>query len=803
MDKTLTIGRYQVKAFLGRGGMAEAFKCQLSGLGGFNKTVVVKRILPELASDPEFIKMFFDEARLVAGLNHPNIVQVFEVDHENGVPFITMEYVYGPTLRQVFGQMGKGKPIPTPQALRIISDICLGLDHAHKAKGPDGEHLGIVHRDVSPHNIIVSMEGSAKLLDFGVAKAHGKLSQTRVGTVKGKFAYMAPEQATEEGADHRADVFATGISLYRATTGRIPFTGKNEVEALTAVLDGRYPKPSELVPDYPPELEDIIRTALEMDRERRFPSTRAMHDALQDFASSHEMVLSQQSLAAWLGALYPDANENTFDTFDKKPLDQYYLSTPASKSSKLSRLTPSGATIPMTPSSVGSAVQPAQPRPGWMIALIGVLAALVTVAVGAVAVVALRGDDGVSQQAALNEQQEQRSAESMRAYLDEAERLAGEHKYAVALEVLDKARKVETTDSELNLRLARTSDGIEKQAYLAMALQAMERGDKEAAREHAKKVLDRDFENQEALDILAQARGKQATPALALEEDAEDEVDEEAETSGDRKKSKKKKKKKSKRKGRSSEESEAVTPGELSVRTDPPAMIYVDDLPRGRAPVDLSDLSPGGHRVEARAQGYAATEREVRILAGETTALNLVLVKVQESPLAGTMVAAATGTGAAEPLQPPPPVPQPKPQPKPAPQPKAEPDPAPQPRAEPKPTPQPKAQPRPRPAIAAPSLPGSFQATSGKQVVEAFRKVESEMVHTGRLKASIAKNLTVPLAKVLIGQLKPGQSIKIYPASMYYFALDRAYEGRSRSQIANMLKQAHQSGRLAGYSSSR
>jgi len=730
-----------------------------------------------------------------------------------------MEYVYGPTLRQVFSQVGRKKPVPINHSIRVISDICLGLDHAHKAKGSDGDPLGIVHRDVSPHNIIVSMDGAAKILDFGVAKAHGKLSKTKVGTVKGKFAYMAPEQATEDEADHRADVFAAGICLYRATTGRIPFSGKNELEALSAILDGRYKKPSEVIPEYPVELEDIIRTALEHDREKRFPSARALNDALQEVASSHDLAVNSQALSTWLGTLYPDANETTFDSFEKPKLDQYYLSTPASSGSKsasgLGGVTPTGSAVTsqMTPSGSQVGVM-AQQRSPWFVVAIALVAALATVAVGTVAVLLTRDDGGgVTDQAEMAKENDEKQAGNLRAYLDEAERLSEQGKYAVALEVLSKAKDVQTTDSALNLRLARTRDAIERKAYLAMAEQALERDDKVAAVEHAKKVLDRDFENEEALAILkrATARKPEAQPAVAvaMDEPDEPEIDDEPTVKGTKKRSKKKRRR---RRGDRADEAVVATGG-IKVMTEPPAMVYLDNRPLGRAPLSEADLSPGIYVIEARSQGYEASRKQIEIKEGETTAISIPLVRiVEEKPLTAAEVAEATGgtavaanTGLPTETKPrtmePPRVPEPKQPPPPKVEEPVKP-PAVKPEAKHDP-PKPEAQPRAKPKIASPSLPASYQANSAKQIVEAFRKVEGEMMRTGRLKSTIARNLTAPLAKSLVQKLKPGQSVTIYPSAMYYFAIDRAYEGRSRGQIAGMLKQAHLNGRIRGYSARR
>src|SRR5262245_28600149 len=220
--------------------MAEVYVCRLQGIGGFDKEVVLKRIIPERAGDPHFVKMFLDEARVVANLNHPNIVQVFEIGEQDGIPFMAMEYVKGVTLTMIVREAHKQQKIHYGHFAKIICGVCDALDYAHNALGPDGESLGLVHRDVSPGNIVVSREVIPKLLDFGVAKAKGRLAQTEAGTLKGKLRYMAPEQISQGPLDQRADIFSLGVCLFELTTGRHPFgpPGGNEVAILKNILHG-------------------------------------------------------------------------------------------------------------------------------------------------------------------------------------------------------------------------------------------------------------------------------------------------------------------------------------------------------------------------------------------------------------------------------------------------------------------------------------------------------------------------------------------------------------------------------------
>lgn len=279
-------GKYQVVARLGMGGMAEVFKCRLSGIGGFDKVVVIKRIRPELVGQPQFLEMFLDEARIAASLSHGNIVQTFEIDQAWGVPFLVMEYVRGPTLSELTRKM-RGRP-NLPLAAKVISGVCAGLDHAHHATDESGASLGIIHRDVSPQNILVSLDGVPKVFDFGVAKAHGQLAQPD-GTVKGKFMYMPPEAFPGDPAQisPQFDVFAAGVCLYHATTFCFPYRGEKELDVLRAAARGDFVRPSALVPGFCPRLEELILWAMAPNREARCPDALTLHRQLEEYAQRH------------------------------------------------------------------------------------------------------------------------------------------------------------------------------------------------------------------------------------------------------------------------------------------------------------------------------------------------------------------------------------------------------------------------------------------------------------------------------------------------------------------------------------
>jgi serine/threonine protein kinase len=301
-----SIGRFQILSRLGRGGMADVYRCRLRGRGGFEEVVVVKRIRADRASDPDFIRMFLDEARLAAKLDHPNIVQVLEIDEDAGSPYIAMEHVDGPTLGQLVRRARSAGRLELGHLIRIIADICAGLHHAHGCTGDDGRPLEVVHRDVSPQNILVSRQGISKLLDFGVAKARGRLTETGSGVLKGKLGYLAPELFSGM-VDQRADVFAAGVCLFEATTGQSPWgtAEADQVALLRNIMTGDYLRPSELVPDYPPALEDIVLSAIEPDPDRRCPSARELRDRLEELTRRPPFLSSLGAVRAWVGQLFP------------------------------------------------------------------------------------------------------------------------------------------------------------------------------------------------------------------------------------------------------------------------------------------------------------------------------------------------------------------------------------------------------------------------------------------------------------------------------------------------------------------
>jgi serine/threonine protein kinase len=262
--------------------MADVFKGRIQGPGGFERVFVVKRILPHLSDDPAFIKMFVDEAKLSARLNHPNIVQVFELGSVEGEYFISMEYIPGHDLAETTRAIWKKAGPPRVDMVAYVGrEICRALSYAHSLTDEKGTPLGMIHRDVSPSNVMLSFEGAVKLLDFGIAKALGDTQdQTNGGTLKGKYAYMAPEQTEGENVDHRIDIFAAGIVMHEVLTGRRLFKGANDLQTIERVRRCEVRPPSQFNPAVPPELDAILLKALSRNRDDRYQDASEMAEAL-------------------------------------------------------------------------------------------------------------------------------------------------------------------------------------------------------------------------------------------------------------------------------------------------------------------------------------------------------------------------------------------------------------------------------------------------------------------------------------------------------------------------------------------
>ena len=575
MADDFTFGKYTVLQHLGTGGMAEVFKCRLSGIGGFDKVVVVKCIRPECLDDPEFLPMFMDEARIAANLNHPNIAQVFEIGEVEGVRYIAMEYVPGPTLSTLLRAARKQGKFHLGHVVKALSGIAAGLHYAHHARDSSDAPMNIVHRDVSPQNILVSTNGTPKLVDFGVAKAVGRLTQTHVGMFKGKLRYTAPEQFRSLELDFRADIYSLGVCLFEATTGYQRFRSQDEVAMVKEATEGRVLAPTKFLPDYPPELERILLWALEPEREKRCPSAHELHLALEQFVASGPYVSSTASLGQWTTELFPETGS--------EPLGRSYGLTPTARSPTLGLLRPrtnsSHLVAPMASARLG------RRRLAAIAAAVGLLL------VGAWLVLRPVIKEALPPPPPVASPQPPPSPDTVvSTYLDEAERLASERRFGPALELLDKARALDVANPSLVIRLARLADTLERDSLLGKARAALGTKDAAMAVEVARLVLERDPENEEAMRIFTEAH-KLAPAAPPSDRPF----------------------------------SWGHRLGFLSITSEPAGLVYLNGEPLGYAPISRYFLRAGKHQLQVRLVGYQPWEQEVVITRGRLTRVSAVL----------------------------------------------------------------------------------------------------------------------------------------------------------------------------------
>jgi serine/threonine-protein kinase len=298
-------GKYTLVDRLAVGGMAEIFLARQAGAEGFEKYVVLKRILPHLSREAAFVRMFLNEARLAAQLNHPHIVQIYDLGRIGDSYFIAMEYVFGRDMRRVLQRAVElGIPFPLVYALKVASCVCEGLYYAHQRTDAHGAPLRIVHRDVSPENVFVSFDGAVKLLDFGVAKAASHLEQTQSGELKGKLGYLSPEQVQGQPVDCRSDLFSLGAVLHEWLTGARLFQGESEAVLLRALTESRIYAPSYFRADVPPEVDAIVMRALERDPARRYPNAWEMQADIDRFLNSYEFTPTSVHLSNFLRQLF-------------------------------------------------------------------------------------------------------------------------------------------------------------------------------------------------------------------------------------------------------------------------------------------------------------------------------------------------------------------------------------------------------------------------------------------------------------------------------------------------------------------
>ncbi|MCB9542664.1 MAG: serine/threonine protein kinase, partial [Myxococcales bacterium] len=298
-------GRYILLERIAIGGMAEIFQAKAPGLGGFEKILAIKRLHPRYSQDADFIEMLIDEARITVELSHSNIGQIFDLGKVDEHYYIAMEYIDGRDLYRVLKRLrDRGERMPIDAAAYVAMEACAGLDYAHRKKDGRGRPLHIVHRDVSPQNVLLSFEGEVKIVDFGIAKAALRAYETEAGIIKGKFYYMSPEQARGEPLDHRTDIFSIGVVLYEMLTGELLYKDDDELTLLSRVRRADIAPPSTARPEVPPSLERIVMRALARERGDRFPSAQHMQRELARFLRESEVAFNKARLGQLMGSLF-------------------------------------------------------------------------------------------------------------------------------------------------------------------------------------------------------------------------------------------------------------------------------------------------------------------------------------------------------------------------------------------------------------------------------------------------------------------------------------------------------------------
>jgi eukaryotic-like serine/threonine-protein kinase len=364
VKKPTPFGKYFLLERINVGGMAEVFRAKAFGVEGFERLVAVKRILSNIAEDKEFIRMFIEEAKLSVQLNHANIAQIFDLGVVDGAYYIALEHVHGRDLRGIFDRCRQlGATMPVSQACFIVMKLCEGLDYAHNKRDQSGRELSLVHRDVSPQNVLVSFEGEVKIIDFGIAKAAGKGSKTQAGILKGKFGYMSPEQVRGLPVDRRSDVFSCGIVLYELLTGERLFVGESDFSTLEKVRNVEILPPSTYNRKIPDELERIVLKALSKDVEDRYQNAIDLHDELQAFVYTAGEFYSRKDLAGWMKKTFgKEIDEETAKLESFRQLKPPPTSPPPVRRTGMS--TPvAGVKPPPTPARVSQQMAAVAPPP--------------------------------------------------------------------------------------------------------------------------------------------------------------------------------------------------------------------------------------------------------------------------------------------------------------------------------------------------------------------------------------------------------------------------------------------------------
>ena len=334
--KPRQFGKYQLLDRIAVGGMAELFRAKLTGAQGFEKLIAIKKILPNLSGEENLVTSFIDEAKLAALLHHENIIQIYDFGSMDDQYFIAMEYLFGKDLRTICRTArAKDEPLALENILYIMSRICAGLDYSHNLKDLQGKPLHIIHRDINPQNILITYEGQVKIIDFGIAKAASHNTQTRENLIKGKLAYMSPEQANGQSIDHRSDIFSTGIILYELLADRRMFTGET-MHVLSLVREAQYDPPEEVIPDLPDKLNSILRQALARDPDDRYQNAGEMLADIEEFLIELSLRPNSRSFAGYMKGLFEEEYaEEELALWAKTQIYEAAEKAPAEKSETL------------------------------------------------------------------------------------------------------------------------------------------------------------------------------------------------------------------------------------------------------------------------------------------------------------------------------------------------------------------------------------------------------------------------------------------------------------------------------------
>jgi serine/threonine protein kinase len=535
------IGRYPIDRKIGSGGMADAYRCVLEGPQGFQKFVLVKILKPEHRDSSHYYGMFLDEARLVAGLNHPNIPSVFELEEHEGLPFFVMEFVAGPNLVMMHRKLRDGRPRRWGHIAWIFERVARALHHAHTLTDYDGNAMHLVHRDVSLANILVGRDGHPKLIDFGIAKWDSAEAVTEVDVLKGKLRYMAPEQIAGKRPDARVDVFQCGVAMYWLSTGRPPFASTGAL-ALRERGKERPPTPESLQHGYPEGLSQIVMRCIEPKPEDRFANALEFADALRDFMkSAPEFDCDERSLATWIAELFPESELDIYTSRTRTGTHEPSLTRPL----------PGHATDDLTTGNVPSEEEEAgshpaphlrpqdaqetsespevsqQPERISLVGWLGLVAVAVVSSVMTMNYNELRREAQIkqyrSQYAEMVESDPDAAAHQL---LDRAEALLDDREVASADALLKQAGRIEDTSPEVAMRHSRLEVSVKRIRLVASARRALIGGDAETAIAKSSEVLDLLPEDPDALKILQDAQAQKKAEERKDEAPAADPVDE-------------------------------------------------------------------------------------------------------------------------------------------------------------------------------------------------------------------------------------------------------------------------------------